>query len=73
MENHIPQQAAALAAAAALGVAGAVLYDLLRSVRLRRRRSRALTHALDGLYTLAAATLTLWLALGLGAGSSGCT
>ena len=38
MENHIPQQAAALAAAAALGVAGAVLYDLLRSVRLRRRR-----------------------------------
>ncbi|MBQ3725042.1 MAG: septum formation initiator family protein [Oscillospiraceae bacterium] len=68
MENHIPQQAAALAAAAGLGVAGAVLYDLLRSVRLRRRRSRALTHALDGLYTLAAATLTLWLALGLGGG-----
>lgn len=68
MENHIPQQAAALAAAAGLGVAGAVLYDLLRSVRLRRRRSRLLTHLLDGLYTLAAGALTLWLALGLGGG-----
>lgn len=68
MENHISQQAAALAAAAGLGAAGAVLYDLLRSVRLRRRQNRLLTHLLDGLYTLAAALLTLWLALGLGGG-----
>ena len=68
MENHIPQQAAALAAATGLGVAGAVLYDLLRSVRLRRRRSRLLTHLLDGLYALAAGALTLWLALGMGGG-----
>lgn len=38
-----------------LGTAGASVYDMLRSVRLRRRRSRLLTHLLDGVYVILAA------------------
>ena len=51
MENHVPQQLTAYLTAAALGAASAMVYDLLRTVRLRRRRDRRLTGLLDGLYT----------------------
>ena len=44
MENHVPQQLTAYLTAAALGAASAMVYDLLRTVRLRRRRDRQLQH-----------------------------
>ncbi len=50
MENHVSQQLALLGLSALCGVAAAIVYDVLRAVRLRRR---ALTHALDALYGLA--------------------
>ena len=43
MENHVPQQLTAYLTAAALGAASAMVYDLLRTVRLRRRWDRRLT------------------------------
>ena len=52
--------------AAALGAAAAAVYDLLRPVRLRRRKNRRLTHALDGVYLLAVAPALLWYALRVG-------
>ena len=53
MENHVADQLAQLGAAAALGAAGALVYDLLRAARLMDRRDRALTHLLDALFALA--------------------
>ena len=53
MENHVLEQLALLARSALLGTAGAALYDMLRSIRLRRRRDRLITHLLDGLYVVA--------------------
>ena len=50
MENHVSQQLSAYLTAAALGAASAMCYDLLRTVRLRRRRNRRLTGALDAVY-----------------------
>ena len=41
MENHVSQQLSAYLTAAALGAASAMCYDLLRTVRLRRRNRRA--------------------------------
>ena len=49
MENHVSQQLALLGLSALCGVAAAIVYDVLRAVRLRHR---ALTHALDALYGL---------------------
>lgn len=66
MENHVPQQLLTLADALLLGAVGAWLYDLLRAVRLRRRRDRALTHLADGLYM--ALTLLALLAFALHVG-----
>ena len=44
------------------------MYDLLRPVRLRRRKNRRLTHVLDGVYLLAVAPALLWYALRVGEG-----
>ena len=46
--------------AAALGAAAGAVYDLLRTVRLRRRRSAPLTHVLDAVFLLAAAPALLF-------------
>ena len=54
--------------AAALGAAAGAVYDLLRTVRLRRRRSAPLTHVLDAVFLLAAAPALLWYALRVGEG-----
>ena len=50
MGNYVTAQLVTFAHAALLGAVCAVVYDLLRSVRLLRRRSVLLTHALDGAY-----------------------
>ena len=50
MGNYVTAQLVTFAHAALLGAVCAVVYDLLRSVRLLRRRSVLLTHALDGVY-----------------------
>ena len=51
-----------------LGAALALLYDLLRAIRLRRRSSGALTAALDALYCAALALLPFLFALRIGGG-----
>ena len=68
MGTAIGEQARALAASALLGAALALLYDLLRALRLRRRGSRALTFALDVFYCAALALSALAFALRLGGG-----
>ena len=68
MENHVSQQLSAYLTAALLGAASAMVYDLLRTVRLRRRRDRRLTAALDAVYIAAMALLLLWFALRVGQG-----
>ena len=50
MGNYVTAQLATFAHAALLGAVCGVVYDLLRSVRLLRRRSVLLTHVLDGVY-----------------------
>lgn len=50
MGNYVTAQLVTFAYAALLGAVCAVVYDLLRSVRLLRRRSVLLTHSLDGVY-----------------------
>lgn len=69
MENHIPAQAATLLRAFVLGVGAAMLYDLLRAVRMRRRRRHWLTHTLDAVYAAAVAVGALWMAVRLGGGT----
>ena len=69
MENHIPHQALTMLWAFALGAAAAMVYDLLRAVRLRRRYGKALTHALDAVYAAAVALGALWMAVILGGGT----
>ena len=64
----MPQQLTAYLTAAALGAASAMVYDLLRTVRLRRRRDRRLTGLLDVLYTAVLGLLLLWFALRIGQG-----
>lgn len=68
MEIDIGRQLADLGLSAGLGVLAALLYDLLRSIRLRRRRSRVLTHTLDVLYALCVGLILLRLALDTGEG-----
>lgn len=67
MELYIRLQAQTIAAAFALGAAAGVIYDLLRTVRINRRR-RLLTHATDLLYVLAVGWALLRFALSLGQG-----
>jgi len=68
MENHVAQQLQLLALSALLGAAGAVLYDMLRAIRLRRRRDLLLTHLLDGLYVALLLLAMATFALRLGGG-----
>lgn len=73
MENYVTAQLAALCKAVLLGWLSGCVYDLLRSVRLLRRRSRALTHTLDALYGAALLLALLGFALHVAAGSCGFT
>ena len=66
MEIDIGRQLADLGLSTGLGMLSALLYDLLRSVRLRRRHNRSLTHALDIFYALCVGLILLRLALGAG-------
>lgn len=68
MENHIAAQALSLAVSLAIGIAAALLYDLLRSIRIRWKRWAPLTHALDVVYALLVLFLALWLTLVIGEG-----
>ena len=68
MENYVTAQLAALCKAVLLGWLSGCVYDLLRSVRLLRRRSRALTHTLDALYGAALLLVLLGFALHVGGG-----
>ena len=63
MENYVAAQLQQLGAAAALGGAAGLVYDVLRSARLLDRRDRRLTHLLDGVF---AALLGAGLGLCLG-------
>lgn len=68
MENYVGAQLAALCKAVLLGWLSGCAYDLLRSVRLLRRHSRALTHTLDALYGAALLLALLVFALRVGGG-----
>ncbi len=68
MENHIAAQALSLAISLVVGIVAALLYDLLRAIRIRRKTFSLLTHTLDVLYVLAVFFLALWLALVVGEG-----
>ena len=68
MENHISAQLLSLFLAAALGMALGIFYDLLRALRLRRRKSHVLTHLMDGAFVLIGGTFSLFLALQVGRG-----
>ena len=64
----VSEQLRAYLTAAALGAAAGAVYDLLRLVRLRRRRDRRLTHGLDAAFLLLVAPALLWYALRVGRG-----
>ena len=68
MENYASAQFICLLRAVLSGLAAGFLYDLLRSLRLRRRRSLLLTHLLDGLYVLFLGAVGLYLTLRVGGG-----
>ena len=68
MENHVLPQLQLLLLSALLGAAGAAVYDLLRAIRLQRRRDRLLTHLLDGVYVALAALALAAFGLRLGGG-----
>ncbi len=68
MENYISDQLVSFLRAALLGLMAGVVYDLLRAVRLRRRRSRALTHILDAVYVLSALLVLFLFTLRQGQG-----
>ena len=67
MELYIRLQMQTIAAGLAVGCAAAVVYDLLRTVRLARRR-RAVTHITDLLFVLAVGWALLRFALSIGRG-----
>ena len=68
MENHVLPQLQLLVLSVLLGAAGATVYDLLRAVRLQRRRARLLTHLLDGVFVALLALALAVFALRLGGG-----
>lgn len=68
MGNYVTAQLVTFAHAALLGAVCAVVYDLLRSVRLLRRRSVLLTHALDGVYAALVLLVVFLFALRRGEG-----
>ena len=51
-----------------LGIAAALFYDLLRAIRMRRRRLRLLTEVLDAAYCVVLAALCFFFALRIGGG-----
>lgn len=65
MENYVAGQLAALGAAVALGVAGGLVYDLLRVLR---RRRPGLTHAADAVFGLVCLLGALWALTRVGGG-----
>lgn len=67
MELYIRLQVQTIGAALAVGCGAAVVYDLLRAVRLARRR-RAVTHITDLLFVLAVGWVLLRFALSIGRG-----
>lgn len=68
MGTSLSEQASSLLYAVLLGVAAALLYDLLRALRLHRRRSRALTGVLDAVYCAVLALLAFAFSLRIGGG-----
>lgn len=68
MENYVAAQLQQLGAAAALGAAGGLVYDVLRAARLLDRRDRRLTHLLDAVFAALLGAGLLWLALVVGEG-----
>lgn len=68
MENYVTVQLQQLGASIALGLAGGLVYDVLRSARLMDRSDRALTHLLDALFVALLGAGILWLALVVGQG-----
>jgi len=68
MENHVLPQLQLLVLSVLLGAAGATVYDLLRAVRLQRRRDRLLTDLLDGIYVALAALALAAFGMRLGDG-----
>lgn len=68
MENYISDQLISFLRAAVLGLMAGVVYDLLRAVRLRLLRSRALTHVLDAVYVLSALLVLFLFTLRQGQG-----
>lgn len=67
MELYLRLQAQTIAAAFAMGCAAALVYDLLRTLRLARRR-RMVTHLTDLVYVLAVGWAFLRFALSIGQG-----
>jgi spore cortex biosynthesis protein YabQ len=55
MENHVLPQLQLLLLSVLLGAAGAFVYDMLRSIRLRSSHARLMTQLLDGLFVVLAA------------------
>ena len=68
MGTVIGDQARTLLSSVLLGMALALLYDLLRALGLRRRKSRAFTDTLDAVYCLALILSGIGFALRIGEG-----
>lgn len=68
MENYVSAQLQQLGASMALGAAGGLVYDVLRSARFLDRHDRRLTHLLDALFAALLGVGLLWLALVVGGG-----
>lgn len=68
MGVSLPAQVSSLLYSLLLGIAAALLYDLLRAVRMRRKRLRLLSEALDVLYCVSLAALCFFFALRIGGG-----
>lgn len=69
MEVDIAQQGRTLLLSISLGLGGGLVYDLLRTLRLRRKRAHLLTHLLDGVFTGSAAYALLYLCVIKGGGT----
>ena len=68
MENYVSQQLVSFLRAALLGLSAAVVYDLLRAVRLRVGSGKVLTHLLDAVYVLSALLVVVLFTLRQGEG-----
>ena len=68
MGVSLPAQVSSLLYSLLLGIAAALLYDLLRAVRMRRKRLRLLSEVLDVLYCVFLAALCFFFSLRIGGG-----